>query len=75
VIVIRIGDSGQTEIADLEIAGRVQQQVRGLEVAMQDVGGVDVLQAAEDLIQEVADVVVAQALKRNGTMSFNQVVL
>ena len=29
---------------------------------MEDVGGVDVLEATEDLIQEVADVVVAQLL-------------
>jgi hypothetical protein len=62
---IRIGDSCQTKIADLQIAGRVQQQVRWLEVAMQDIGGVDVLQAAEDLVQEVADVVVAQTLETN----------
>ena len=30
---------------------------------MQNVGGVDVLESAENLVQEVTDVVVAQALK------------
>ena len=64
MIVVRIGNSGQTKIADLEIAGRVQQQVRGLEVAMQDICRVDVLQSAQDLVQEVANVVVAQSLER-----------
>ena len=67
---IRIGDSGQSEIADLQIASRVQQQVRGLEVTVQDVGGVDVLQAAEDLVQEVADVVVAQTLKNKSRKEY-----
>ena len=67
---VRIGDSGQSEIADLQIASRVQQQVRGLEVTVQHVGGVDVLQAAEDLVQEVADVVVAQTLKNKNRKEY-----
>lgn len=46
----------------LEIAGGVEQQVGGLQVAVQDVGGVDVLEPSEDLVEEVADVVVAQVL-------------
>ena len=37
---------------------------------MQHVGGVDVLQAAEDLVQEVADVVVAQTLKNKNRKEY-----
>lgn len=43
----------------LQIACRVQQQIAGLQVAMQHIGRMDVLQAAQNLVQEVADVVVA----------------
>lgn len=43
----------------LQIAGRVQQQVAGLQVAMQHVGRVNVFQAPQDLVQEVANVIVA----------------
>ena len=48
--------------ADLEVTGGVDEQVGGLQVAVQHVGRVDVLQAAQDLVEEVADVVVAQLL-------------
>ena len=63
MVMVRIRDSGQTEIADLEIAGGVEEQVRRLQITMQNVGGVNVLEAAENLVQEVTDVVVAQSLK------------
>ena len=63
MVMVWIRDSSQTEIADLEIAGCVEEQVRRLQVPMQNVGGVDVLESAENLVQEVTDVVVAQALK------------
>lgn len=59
-----IRDSGQSEIADLEIASCVQQEVRRLEIAVQHVGRVDVLQTAKDLVEKVTDVVVAQSLKK-----------
>ena len=47
---------------DLEVTGGVEQEVGRLQVAVQDVGRVDVLQPTEDLVEEVADVVVAQVL-------------
>lgn len=47
---------------DLEVTGGVDEQVGGLQVAVQHVGRVDVLQASQDLVEEVADVVVAQLL-------------
>ena len=39
--------------ADLEVAVAVEQEVAGLEVAVDDVGGVDVLEAFEDLVDAV----------------------
>ena len=48
--------------SDLQVAGGVEQKVAGLEVAMQYVGRVYVLESAQDLVEEVADVVVAQLL-------------
>lgn len=47
------GGARQPEVADLEVAVGVQQQVAGLEVAVDHVGGVDVLEPAKDLVQEV----------------------
>ena len=48
--------------AYLEVAGGVDEQVGGLEVTVQHVGRVDVLEASQDLVEEIADVVVAQPL-------------
>ena len=42
-------DSGEAKIADLEVAVCVDEQVAGLEVAVQDVGRVDVLEPAQHL--------------------------
>lgn len=46
----------------LEIASRVEKQVARFEVPMQHVGAVNVFQAPQDLVEEVADVVIAQPL-------------
>ena len=42
VIVLRISHPCQAEVADLQVTGRVEQQVARLEVAVQHVGRVDV---------------------------------
>ena len=60
---VRISDSSQTKIADLKIARGVEKQVGGLQIAMQNVCRVDVLEAAEDLVEKVADVIIAQSLE------------
>ena len=62
MIVFGVGHSGQAKVTDLEVAGGVEQEVAGLEVAVEDVCRVDVLEAPEDLVEEVADVVIAQPL-------------
>ena len=48
--------------ANLQVTRRIQQQIARLEIAMQNVRRVNVLQSAEDLVQKVADVVVAEFL-------------
>ena len=52
----------QAEVADLQIAIGVDQQVRWLQIAMQHVGRVDELDRPQHLIYEVLDVIEAQAL-------------
>jgi hypothetical protein len=54
--------SGQPEIGNLQLTIGIHQQVAGLEVAMQDVGAVDVLQAAQDLIDEGLEVGIGERL-------------
>jgi hypothetical protein len=39
-------DSGQTKIANLEIAVFVDEDVAGLEITMDDTGGVDIFQTS-----------------------------
>lgn len=63
MVVIGIGHARQAKVADLEIAGGVEKEVRWLEVPVKDVGGVDVFEATKDLVEEVADVIVAQPLR------------
>jgi hypothetical protein len=42
----------EPEIADLQLAVRVHEQIARLEVAMEDISRMDILQAAERLIDE-----------------------
>ena len=56
--------SGKTEVADLQIAVRVDEQVARLEVPVVDAGRVDVLEPAKNLVKEKLHVVVGQRLAR-----------
>ena len=47
MVVVRIRDPGKAKVADFEVTVRVDQQVGRLQVAVEDVGRVDVLQASE----------------------------
>ena len=58
----RISHPREAEVANLEIACCVQQQVAGLQVTVENIGRVDVLEAPENLIEEVADVVITESL-------------
>jgi hypothetical protein len=64
VVVIRICHASQAKVADLEVARCVQQQIRWFQIPVQHVSRVNVLQTAEDLVSKVADVIVAQSLKK-----------
>ena len=50
------------QYVNLEVTGSVQQQVAWLQIAMQYVSRVYVLEAAQYLVEEVADVVVTELL-------------
>lgn len=50
---MRVLNAGKTEVANLQVAVLVDEDVGRLEIAMDDAGGVDILQSAENLVQEV----------------------
>ena len=54
----------ETEIANLERAILVEEQVRWLQVSVDDVGRVHVVASCEDLEHEVLQVIVCQVLPR-----------
>ena len=53
----------EAKVADLEVAVGVQEQVRGLKVAVDDVGGMQRLERAEGLVHEVLRMVVGEVLR------------
>lgn len=59
---IRFADAGQAKVADLQHTVAVDKQVTRLDVPMEDVGGVQVLKSAQDLVQKYLDVVRGQVL-------------
>lgn len=56
--------AGEPEIANLELAVCVHEQVARLEIAVQDVGRVNVFQAAERLVYERLEMRVREGLTR-----------
>jgi hypothetical protein len=44
--------SCETEVADFELAVGVDEEVTGFQVPVEDIGGVDVFHATEDLVDE-----------------------
>ena len=54
----------KAEVADGQVAVGVDEQVARLHVAVQHVGRVDVLEAAEDLVHEVLEMLLRQRLAR-----------
>ncbi len=57
--------SGQTKIANLELAVGVHKQIARFEITMKDVGRVNVLQAAQNLVDEGLEMGVSQRLPRS----------
>ena len=62
VVLLRRCRAGQTKIANLEIAVGIQQEVGGLQVAMEHVGRVHRFQSAQRLVDEVLAVVIRKIL-------------
>jgi len=56
--------SCETEVADLELTVGVDEKIAGLEVTVQHVRTVDVLQTAQDLVDERLEVGVGEGLAR-----------
>ena len=54
--------AGHPEVADLELAVAVDEEVARLEVAVEDASRVDVLESPQDLVQEVLGVFIAEGL-------------
>lgn len=62
---IRLLDARQSEVADFQHAIAVDEQIAGLDVAMQDACRVQILEAAQDLVQKHLDVVGGEMLRRH----------
>lgn len=61
---LQLGDVGscEAEVANLEIAVGVHEQVPGLEVSVIDSSGVDVLESSKDLVKEKLNMVIGEGL-------------
>lgn len=67
--------ASKTKIANLELTVGIHKEVTGLEISVEDIGGVDVLEAAEDLVNEGLEVGVGKRLARTdngGQITFHQ---
>ena len=58
----RLDRAGETEITNLEVTVGIQQQVGWLEVPMYNIGGVQGLESAQGLVDEVLGVIIRQVL-------------
>jgi hypothetical protein len=65
--------AGEPEIANLEFAIRVHEQVARLEITVQHVGRVDVFKAAERLVNEGLEMRVREGLARTDLSKENEV--
>jgi len=59
---LALSGTRQAKVQDAQLAVLVHRDVRGLQVAMDDPGAVDVLQTAQDLVDQKLNVVVGQLL-------------
>ena len=60
--------SCEAEIADLEVAVGVEQEIRWFQITMYNIGGVKSLKRPESLVDEVLSVIVGEILSANDTM-------
>lgn len=54
--------SCEPKIADLELAVSIYEQITRLQVSVQDIGGVNVLQSAQDLVNEGLEMCISEGL-------------
>jgi len=54
--------TGETEVTNLELAVGIDEEVARLQITVQHVGGVDVLETAEDLVNEGLEMRIGQGL-------------
>ena len=65
---LRVLDPCQSKVADLQVAILVDEDVRRLEIAVHYAGRVDVLEAAENLVEEVLDKLFFERTRGEQTM-------
>ena len=57
--------ASETKVADLEIAVGVEEEIRGLEISVYDISGVEGLECSQGLIDKVLGVIVREILCPN----------
>ena len=62
VIMRRVTDTWQTKVTNFQVTVGIEENVRRLEVPMENIGGVDILQASQYLIEKVTNVIWRQFL-------------
>lgn len=62
VLALDVETAREAEVAHRQVTIRIHKQITGLEVAVQHVRGVDVLERAQNLIEEVLEMLVCQHL-------------
>jgi hypothetical protein len=63
--------SGQSEVANLEIAVGIEKQVGGFQVAMDNVGAVNRFEGAQSLVNEILTVIIRQVLSPDNTVKIS----
>ena len=54
-----VSNTGKTKVTDLEVTGGDEEEVGRLEVPVENIGEVDVFETSENLVEEIANVVIA----------------
>ena len=57
-----VSNTGKTKVTDLEVTGGDEEEVGRLEVPVENIGEVDVFETSENLVEEIANVVIVESL-------------
>ena len=66
---IRVCHTGQAKVTNFKVTCCVQQKVGRFQIPVQNVGRMNVLQASKNLVEKVANVIVAETLQQGGERS------